>query len=73
LCPSDNLLLGTTSDRPFFKCDALETDWLAEDAVSGEPVSAGVVPAICDLQGDFQIMQGEPILTPANLIMLSIY
>ena len=20
---------GTTSDRPFFKCDALETDWLA--------------------------------------------
>ena len=39
LCPSDNLLLGTTSDRPFFKCDALETDWLAEDAVSGEPVS----------------------------------
>jgi hypothetical protein len=48
-------------------------DWLAEDAVSGEPVSAGGFPAICDLQGDFHIMQGGPILTRSNFIMLSMY
>jgi hypothetical protein len=48
-------------------------DWLAEDAVSGEPVSAGGFPATCDLQGDFQIMQGEPILIPPDFTMLSIY
>jgi hypothetical protein len=31
-----------------------------------------IFPAICDLQGDFRKMQGEPILTPANLLMVSI-
>jgi hypothetical protein len=64
---------GTARFLSDLQCDALETDWLAEDAVSGEPVSAGVVPAICDLQGDFQIMQGEPILIPPDFTMLSIY
>jgi hypothetical protein len=45
----------------------------AEDAVNGEPVSAGGFPATCDLQGDFQIMQGEPFLIPSDFLMFSIY
>jgi hypothetical protein len=31
-----------------------------------------IFPAICDLQGDFRKMQGEPILTPVDLLMVSI-
>jgi hypothetical protein len=31
-----------------------------------------IFPAICDLQGDFRKMQGEPILFPVNLLMVSI-
>jgi hypothetical protein len=43
-------------------CPGWTTDWLAEDAVRSETVSRAVLPAICDLQGDFQKLQGEPIL-----------
>ena len=65
---------GEPSGRSFSLADPrFEMTALAEDAVSGELVSAGGFPAICDLQGDFQIMQGEPILTLSNFIMLSIY
>jgi hypothetical protein len=34
---------------------------LAEDAVRSETVSRADLPAICDLQGDFQKLQGELI------------
>jgi hypothetical protein len=47
-------------------------DWLAEDAVRSETVSGTDLPAICDLQGDFRKLQGEPILRLSNFIMLSI-
>jgi hypothetical protein len=30
-----------------------------------------IFPAICDLQGDFQKLQGEPILLPASFLMVS--
>src|SRR6266511_4978284 len=36
-------------------------DCVAEDAVRSETVSRADLPAICDLQGDFQKLQGEPI------------
>ena len=39
--------------------NASETDCLADDAVRIETVSRPVLPAICDLQGDFQKLQGE--------------
>ena len=42
--------LGRGAQRP---------DWLADDAVRSETVSRPVLPAICDLQGDFQKLQGE--------------
>jgi len=38
-----------------------ETDCVAEDAVRSKTVSRPVLPAICDLQGDFQKLQGQPI------------
>jgi hypothetical protein len=52
--------------------DPAETDCVAEDAVRSETVSRPDLPAICDLQGDFRKMQGEPILIPVNLLMVSI-
>ena len=49
---------------------SLETDWLAEDAVRSERVSVGAdLPAICDLQGDFQKLQGELILCLSSSLM----
>jgi hypothetical protein len=41
-------------------------NWLAEDAVRSETVSRADLPAIYDLQGDFQKLQGEPILLPVK-------
>ena len=41
-------------------------NWLAEDAVRRETVSRADLPAIFDLQGDFQKLQGEPILLPVS-------
>ena len=35
-----------------------ETDCVAEDAVRSETVSRAALPAICDLQGEFQKLQG---------------
>jgi hypothetical protein len=44
-------------------------DWLAEDAVRSETVSP--VDQFCDLQGDFQKLQREPILLPASSLIVS--
>jgi hypothetical protein len=44
---------------------------VAEDAVRSKTVSARLFPAICDLQGDFQKLQGEPVHWLSNLPMLS--
>jgi hypothetical protein len=45
-------------------------DCLAEDAVRSERVSVGAdLPAICDLQGDFQKLQGELILCLSSSLM----
>jgi hypothetical protein len=49
-----------------------ETDCVAEDAVRGKTVSRPVLPAICDLQGDFQKLQGEPIRWHSNFVIVSI-
>jgi hypothetical protein len=38
-----------------------ETDCVAVDAVGSEKVSPAALPAICDLQGDFQKLQGERV------------
>jgi hypothetical protein len=48
-----------------------KSDCLAEDAVRSKTVSARLFPAICDLQGDFQKLQGEPVHWLSNLPMLS--
>src|SRR3977135_3356325 len=49
---------------------SLETDWLAEDAVRSERGAVGAdLPAICDLQGDFQKLQGELILCLSSSLM----
>jgi hypothetical protein len=45
----------------------VETDCVADDAVRSETVSRPVLPAICDLQGDFQKLQGEPFPFFQNL------
>jgi hypothetical protein len=42
-----------------------------EDAVRSKTVSRPVLPAICDLQGDFQKLQGEPIRWHSNFVMVS--
>jgi hypothetical protein len=42
---------------------------VAEDAVRSETVSRAGLPAICDLQGDFQKLQAEPILCPSSFLM----
>jgi hypothetical protein len=34
--------------------------------------SRGRIPAICDLQGDFQELQGEPVLLPVHFLIVSI-
>jgi hypothetical protein len=39
-----------------------ETDCVAEDAVRSETFSRRDLPAICDLQGDFRKLQGEPAM-----------
>jgi hypothetical protein len=49
-----------------------ETDCVAENGVRSETVSRPVLPAICDLQGDFQKLQEEPIRCPSNFVMVSI-
>src|SRR6266545_6846374 len=46
-------------------------DCLAEDAVRSETVSRPVLAAICDLQGDFQKLQGELIRCLSNFVMVS--
>jgi hypothetical protein len=46
---------------------------VAEDAVGSETVFAATnLPAICELQGDFQKLQGEPIRFLPNFITISI-
>jgi hypothetical protein len=48
------------------------TGWLRMQSVANRsPPADSLQFAI--LQGDFQIMQGEPILIPSNFLMLSIY
>ena len=47
-------------------------DCVAEDGVRSETVSRPVLPAICDLQGDFQKLQGQPIRCLSNFVMASI-
>jgi hypothetical protein len=44
---------------------------MAEDAVRSKTVSARLFPAICDLQGDFQKLQREPVQWLSNFPMLS--
>jgi len=44
---------------------------VAEDAVRSETVSRPVLAAICDLQGDFQKLQGELIRCLSNFVMVS--
>jgi hypothetical protein len=44
---------------------------VAEDAVRSEMVSRPVLAAICDLQGDFQKLQGELIRCLSNFVMVS--
>src|SRR5215208_6674377 len=51
---------------PHAEITARRPDWLAEDAVRRETVSRADLPAIFDLQGDFQKLQGEPILLPVS-------
>jgi hypothetical protein len=44
---------------------------VADDAVRSETVSRPVLPAICDLQGDFQRMQGELVRFLSNFVIVS--
>jgi hypothetical protein len=45
---------------------------VAEDGVQKQTVSRPVLPAICDLQGDFHKLQGEPTHRLANFLVMSI-
>jgi hypothetical protein len=45
---------------------------VAEDPVRSEKVSGADLPAICDLQGDFQKLQGEPVLLLSSFLMVSL-
>jgi hypothetical protein len=45
---------------------------VAEDAVRSETVSRRDLPAICDLQGDFRKLQGEPSYGLSSFLMVSI-
>jgi hypothetical protein len=68
--PSSRWMVSASSPhRHSSKCS--EIDCLAEYAVRSEMVSRAALPAICDLQGDFQKLQGEPIRWLRNLPIIS--
>jgi hypothetical protein len=56
-------------------CDAAlaESDCVAEDAVRSEMVSGPNLPAICDLQGHFRKLQGDPIHIPRNSLQFQYF
>jgi hypothetical protein len=63
-------LAALSSAASVFHPSSGRPDCVAEDAVRGETVSRADLPAICNLQGDFQKLQGEPILCLSNLLMI---
>jgi hypothetical protein len=59
-------LAALSSAASVFHPSSGRPDCVAEDAVRGETVSRADLPAICNLQGDFQKLQGAPILLPVK-------